>query len=206
MIPTVFVHAAKDVAQSPMNPHYSSPSEQKDPAFTLLRVIYSTGRTPGQIPADFTRIDHQCFCIFGDKSPVRVPVHHEVKKPALDEVGEEGFLMAMEERYPDSLVVNLEKITWYADIPGLPAPFLEEGMVPVIISVNTYYLTFKGREHRDHEWRDKIPGMEKELLRFTIQSCHRFFQIGDIVMGIPKYTYFQRDTTLSSCVVAWCVK
>jgi len=188
-----------------MNLYYSSPSEQKDPAFTLLCVIDSTGRTPGQIPADFTRIDHQCFCIFGNKSPVRVPVHHEVKKPALDKVGQEGFLMAMEERYPDSLVMSLEKITWNADIPGLPAPFLEELMVPVIISVNTCYLTFQGREHRDNEWRDKIPGMEKDLISFMIQACHRFFQIGDIVMGIPKYTYFQR-TTLSSCVAAWCVK
>jgi hypothetical protein len=185
-----------------MNLYYSSPSEQKDPAFTLLCVIDSTGRTPGQIPADFTRIDHKGLCIFGNKGPVRVPVHHEVKKPALDEVSQEGLLMAMEERYPDSVVVNLEKITWDADIPGLPAPFLEGVMVAVIISVNTFYLTFKGREHRDHEWRDKIPGMEKELLRFMIQSCHRFFQIGDIVMGIPKYTYFQRDTPqfLCSCV------
>jgi hypothetical protein len=182
-----------------MNLYYSLASEQKDPAFTILCVIQSAGRAPGQIAADFTGIDHQGLCIFRYKSPVRVPVHHEVKKPALDEVGQEGFLMAMEKRYPDALIVNLEKIAGNADIPGLPASFLEKVMVPVIIPVHTFYFAFKGREHRDHERRDKIPGMEKELLSFTIQACHRLFQIGDIVMGIPKYTNLQRDIPQFLC-------
>jgi hypothetical protein len=182
-----------------MNQYYSLPSEQKDPAFTSLCVIQSAGRASGQIAADFTRIDHQCLSIFRDKSPMRVSVHHEVKKPALDEVGQEGFLMAMEERYPDALVMNLEKIARNADIPGFPASFLEEVMVPVVIPLHTFYLAFKCREHRDHERRDKIPGMEKELLGFTIQACHRLFQIGDIVMGIPKDTNLQRDIPQFLC-------
>ena len=186
-----------------MNLYYSSPSEQKDPAFTVLNVIHSAGRASGKIAADFTRIDHKGLSIFHNTSPVRMPVHHEVKEAALDEVGQEGFLMTMEERYPGALVLDLEKIPRNADIPGLPASFLEEFMVPVIIPVHTFYLTFKGREHRDHERRDKIPGMEKEVLSFTIQACDRFFQIRDIVMGIPKDTYLQSGTPqcLCSCVV-----
>ena len=178
-----------------MNLYHSSPSEQKDPAFASLCVIHSARRASGQIAADFTRIDHTGLSIFRDKSPVRVPVHHEVKKTALDEVGKKGFLMTMEERYPDTPAVDFKKITGDTDIPGLPASFLEEVMVPVIIPVHTFYLTFKGREHRDYKRRDKITGMEKELPGFTIQESHRFFQIRDMVMGIPKYADPQQGYT-----------
>jgi len=133
-------------------------------------------------------------------------MHHDIKKFALDQVGQEPFFMAMEERYPGSPVLGLEKSTLNADIPGLFASLLKEVVVAIIVPVYPYHLTVKGSEHRDDEWRDKITGMEKDLLCFTIQAGHRSFQLRDIVMGIAKNTYLQRDVDLSSCVDAWHVK
>jgi hypothetical protein len=115
-------------------------------------------------------------------------MHHEVKEPALDKVCQKGFFMAVKERNPDILVLNLEEITLDADVPGLPASFLEEIMIPVIIPVNPFHLAFKSRKHRDYERRDEIPGMEKELFGFTIQESYRFFKIRDMIVGIPQYT------------------
>ena len=41
--------------------------------------------------------------------------------------------------------------------------------------------------------------MEKELPSFSIQELHGFFQVREMVMGVPEYTDFQRETPPILC-------
>ena len=113
-----------------MNLYYSSPSEQKYPALTVQRVIDCAGRVSGQVAAHFTRVYYKGMSDFPYRGPVGVAMHNEVKESALDKVSQKGFLMAVQESNPDTLVMNLEKIARDADIQGLPAPFLGRSWSP----------------------------------------------------------------------------
>jgi len=64
-------------------------------------------------------------------------------------------------------------------------------MITVIVPIHPRDFPCKGRQYRDHERGDEVPGVEIPICSLTVQHLHRFFDMGEMIVGISEHPYPQ---------------
>jgi len=116
-----------------------------------------------------------------------MPMNDQVKESALDQVSQQHVLVTMEQGNPESFAFHIVKVAYNLHVSSIAAPVLQEIAVSIVVPEYPDYSSLKPGEDWYHERRDEIPGMEKEVVRFTVQELDSLPDSREVIMSVTEY-------------------